>query len=799
MFSFVVMKSDAAEWQWQNPLPQGDTLNDVWGSSATGFYAVGEGGTVLFYNGSSYSEMDTGVANTLSSIWADSLSNVYSVGDSGTVINYNGTSWQSIDPGMGNRPLKGVWVAGTGEIFIAATVGFYGMYNGSDWTSGNVNAVNASSQNMLDIWGASASEVFVVGGNGEIHFYNGTDWTAMDSRFTGNNLNGVWGTSANAVFAVGGGGRIVFYNGTSWDAMTSGVTISLRAVWGTSASNVYAIGDKPGATGGKILHYDGNVSGTWTTVYSNVENDLYGIYTDSSEVITVGATGLIMNGSGATWDTLSDYVTFENLYGLWNAPSGDLFAVGDSGTILTYNGTLWNSMSSGTTEPLRAVWGETSQNIFAVGGSTGTSTILNYNGTSWEAMTPAESNRDLKGVWGSSGSDVFAVGNNGHIAHYNGTSWDTMPSGLSGFIYDVWGTSPNEVFAVAWGGNILFYNGTSWDSMTSPTGRQLLSVWGKSNSDVYVVGDLAFDGNSLMYNGTSWDEVDMGTGNTILSLYDIWGAPDGKVYASGTGGAVVVYDGASWSVLSTPTTKTLWGIDSGATVVGDGGLILYRELLSPIVNSVTPADGATGVSVNTSVSATFNENIAEASVDNATFNLTLLSVPVAATLSTTGATVTLTPDSPLSSGTTYLATLAAGIEDLSDNSTLADYTWSFTTESQPDDGGDSGSSGGGGGGCFIATAAYGSYSESHVMALREFRDDVLLKSKAGAVLVEMYYIYSPSVADLIATHPALRASVRLALAPVVGTVQHPGVALMLMGFVLAGAAEAVRRRRRRKL
>jgi hypothetical protein len=103
------------------------------------------------------------------------------------------------------------------------------------------------------------------------------------------------------------------------------------------------------------------------------------------------------------------------------------------------------------------------------------------------------------------------------------------------------------------------------------------------------------------------------------------------------------------------------------------------------------------------------------------------------------------------------------------------------------------------GSCFIATAAYGSYSESHVMALREFRDDVLLKSKAGAVLVEMYYIYSPSVADLIATHPALRASVRLALAPVVGTVQHPGVALMLMGFVLAGAAEAVRRRRRRKL
>ena len=43
-------------------------------------------------------------------------------------------------------------------------------------------------------------------------------------------------------------------------------------------------------------------------------------------------------------------------------------------------------------------------------------------------------------------------------------------------------------------------------------------------------------------------------------------------------------------------------------------------------------------------------------------------------------------------------------------------------------------SGGGGGGCFIATAAFGSPMELRVKVLREFRDNVLIKSKAGKVL-----------------------------------------------------------------
>ena len=82
--------------------------------------------------------------------------------------------------------------------------------------------------------------------------------------------------------------------------------------------------------------------------------------------------------------------------------------------------------------------------------------------------------------------------------------------------------------------------------------------------------------------------------------------------------------------------------------------------------------------------------------------------------------------------------------------------------------GETASGDGGGGGCFIATAAYGSPMEEHVRILRDFRDRFLLNNSAGKVFVDIYYAYSPFIADFIKEHETLRAPVRLCLLPFVG-------------------------------
>jgi len=77
-------------------------------------------------------------------------------------------------------------------------------------------------------------------------------------------------------------------------------------------------------------------------------------------------------------------------------------------------------------------------------------------------------------------------------------------------------------------------------------------------------------------------------------------------------------------------------------------------------------------------------------------------------------------------------------------------------------------SGGGGGGCFIATAAYGSYAAPSVQILRKMRDRFLIKSSIGKILVNLYYKYSPPLADFIADHDNLKIFVRWSLLPLVG-------------------------------
>lgn len=71
-------------------------------------------------------------------------------------------------------------------------------------------------------------------------------------------------------------------------------------------------------------------------------------------------------------------------------------------------------------------------------------------------------------------------------------------------------------------------------------------------------------------------------------------------------------------------------------------------------------------------------------------------------------------------------------------------------------------------GCFIATAAYGSYSAPEVQALRTFRDRYLLTNRVGSAFVRWYYEHSPVAAAWLDSHPGYKPVVRTALMPAVG-------------------------------
>ena len=78
-----------------------------------------------------------------------------------------------------------------------------------------------------------------------------------------------------------------------------------------------------------------------------------------------------------------------------------------------------------------------------------------------------------------------------------------------------------------------------------------------------------------------------------------------------------------------------------------------------------------------------------------------------------------------------------------------------------------------GGGCLIATATYGSEMSQQVQQLRELRDNQLLNTESGTAFMgtfnDVYYSFSPTIADMEREHPMFKEAVKIAITPMISS------------------------------
>ncbi|MHB8810804.1 MAG: BACON domain-containing protein [Desulfobulbaceae bacterium] len=254
----------------------GVTLRGIWASGARDLLAVGDGGTILGYNGRGWRAMASGSESALQSIWGsvtESSYDAYAVGEGGTALHFDGTVWTGLSTGT-SESLADVW--GAAEVLA---VGGYGtILNLTQSAAGSANLV------LRSLWGSSANDIFAVGET--ILHSDGTTWTAM-APDTSQWLNAVWGSSTTDVFAVGEYGTIIHYDGANWTAMESGVQETLHGVYGDAPNNVYAVGDNA-----VVLHYDGT---TWNLLLAGGIS-LRDVWAAARLVVAVGDDGTILTG-----------------------------------------------------------------------------------------------------------------------------------------------------------------------------------------------------------------------------------------------------------------------------------------------------------------------------------------------------------------------------------------------------------------------------------------------------------------------------------------------------------------------
>ncbi len=277
----------------------------------------------------------------------------------------------------------------------------------------------------------------------------------------------------------------------------------LRTAWGSSGDNVYAVGDY-----GTLLHFNGVA---WSDLSDNIPwsgtaRNIYGIWgTAADNVYCAADTGVLYHYDGTAWNRLTTDTT-NKFREVWGLSESDVYVVGDKATILHFDGTDGDNMTAPAGTPtLQGAWGTARDNMYFVGGTSKSdpqgsleAVIVHYDGFNWTTQWTGLEAQKLKAVWGSTGTDIFAVGDGGTILHStDGTSWSEVQHGFSydGEIRSMWGNTATEIFASGDYTTILYYDGSQWIDAradidpTVPTNLKLHGIWGSAPDDVvYAVG-----------------------------------------------------------------------------------------------------------------------------------------------------------------------------------------------------------------------------------------------------------------------------------------------------------------------
>ncbi len=211
----------------------------------------------------------------------------------------------------------------------------------------------------------------------------------------------------------------------------------------------------------------------------------------------------------------------------------------------------------------------------------------------------------------------------------------------------------------------------------------------------------------LTFGTTFSNYLDSGISPAIGRWQNVAATYDGAVasiYVDGTLAASSIFmgnvgDSNTWRIgaYNSPANGFLDGaIDnvriysralSASEIQTDMATRIQPDLTPPAVTSFTPADGATGLNVGSSVTAGFSKPMQAATLNTNTFQLkdpTGNVVPATVTYDAGTNRATLAPQAALKYATTYRAVLpAGGASDLSGNPLASDVSWSFTTEASP--------------------------------------------------------------------------------------------------------------------
>jgi photosystem II stability/assembly factor-like uncharacterized protein len=573
-----------AEWTWQHPLPQGNTLAKVRFSGATDGFAVGDLGTIMvtYDAGASWTLQYEAITDNFRDIHVWDPLTCTIVGDNGTVLRTTdgGTAWVEQNSGT-TTGLNAVffidsthaWAGGDQRTMRRTTDA------GASWVGQTLPSMMGN-PGVNDIFFVTADEGWAVGGNqgGGVIWHTtdaGSVWTLQTS--TSASMLAVSFSSGTSGLAVGASGVIysTTNGGAVWSAVISGTPRGLNDILWATALEVWVAGDN-----GTLLH-SFNGGAAWLNESLPTYASFNGIAIAGPTAVAVGEFGAVARRTNSNpWSFVNSGVHLSANWTSFADPDVG-FTVGQGGLILrtSNGGTVWEEITNGGTS--NSFYGSEMagpDNVWIVG-DLGVLLHSSNRGSSWTQQSTLTSNT-LFSVSFVSLSLGWAVGDLGTLLRTTngGNSWTTINTGYTDIFFGVKFKDANNGWIVGDNGRILrtVNGGSTWLPQSSGTVNALFYVEFLDLQNGYCAGS-----GGVILRTTDGGGVWMSAGTgTTTTLYLVRGVSPSSLWAVGDSGLVMhsTNGGGTWAAEFAKTGYDLFGLavatDSVAWICGDYGTIL---------------------------------------------------------------------------------------------------------------------------------------------------------------------------------------------------------------------------------
>ncbi|HUS28755.1 MAG TPA: hypothetical protein VMZ53_09600 [Kofleriaceae bacterium] len=273
----------------------------------------------------------TPVTDKLFDIWGSSATDIYAVGNGSALLHSTGNDTWTLENVPVTTALYGVGATTASDVIVAGNATPSGMAilrpNGA---GGWQQEPNTLPQVLNDGYVASPTNMWVIGYGGLIAHSNGDGSWTSESTGTSATLFTWWASGPNDFYVVGDAGTLLRSTGDgTWTPQSTGTQAKLVGVGGSSANDVWAVGYS-----GKILHSTGN--GVWTAQDANVGFDLYNVFTVDGFVLAcgVGNTVITSEGDGVWTQQQLPVPSTQICDGAWGPTADDIHLALDGGVIL---------------------------------------------------------------------------------------------------------------------------------------------------------------------------------------------------------------------------------------------------------------------------------------------------------------------------------------------------------------------------------------------------------------------------------------------------------------------------------